>query len=149
MSQEQWHHEYNRSVTLPLNVSLDLGSMCGTQHDLATIDTDPCWSRAKMGHKVRRHLDVRCSEYGRGHEWRKGVEPLCLARDRRWVAIQEDQAGVLVFDDYILNTTMKRALKHLLNLKPTTAILGSSHSIVHVILSLTDGKSVTNYRLLE
>ena len=29
-------------VTLPLNVSLDLGSMGGAQHDLAIIDTDPC-----------------------------------------------------------------------------------------------------------
>ena len=28
------------SVTLPLNVSLDLGSRHGAQHDLATIDTD-------------------------------------------------------------------------------------------------------------
>ena len=65
------------------------------------------------------------------------------------MAIQEDQAGALVFDDYILSTTMKRALKRLSNLKPTTAILGSSHPIVHVILSLTDNKSVTNYRLLE
>ncbi len=32
----------------------------------------------------------------------------------------------------------ERALKHLLNLKPDTAILGSSHTIVHVILLLTD-----------
>src|SRR6266702_626821 len=38
----------------------------------------------------------------------------------------------------------KRALKRLLNLKPTTAILGSSHPIIHVILLLTDSKSVTN-----
>src|SRR6266702_1847629 len=29
-------------VTLPLNVSLDLGSTCRAQHDLAAIDTDPC-----------------------------------------------------------------------------------------------------------
>ena len=43
----------------------------------------------------------------------------------------------------------ERALKRLLNLKPTTTILGSSHSIVHVILLLTDEKSMTNYRLLE
>ncbi len=43
----------------------------------------------------------------------------------------------------------ERALKCLLNLKPSTAILGSSHTIVHVILVLTDGKSMTNYRLLE
>ncbi len=35
---------------------------------------------------------------------------------------------------------MKRALKRLLNLKPTTAILGSSHTIVHVILWLTDAQ---------
>jgi len=33
---------HTASVTLPLNVSLDLGSICGAQHDLATIDTDPC-----------------------------------------------------------------------------------------------------------
>ena len=43
----------------------------------------------------------------------------------------------------------ERALKRLLNLRPTTAILGLSHPIVHVILSLTDEKSVTKYRLLE
>ncbi len=30
-------------VTLPLNVSLDLGLARGTQHDLAAIDTDPCF----------------------------------------------------------------------------------------------------------
>jgi len=41
----------------------------------------------------------------------------------------------------------ERALKRLLNLKPSTAILGSSHTIIHVISVLTDGKSVTNYRL--
>jgi len=41
----------------------------------------------------------------------------------------------------------ERALKRLLNLKPSIAILGSSHTIVHVISSLTDDKSVTNYRL--
>ena len=29
-------------VTLPLNVSLDLGLVCGAQHDLAMIDTDSC-----------------------------------------------------------------------------------------------------------
>ena len=34
----------------------------------------------------------------------------------------------------------KRALKRLLNLKPTIAILGSSHIIVHVILGLTDAQ---------
>ncbi len=32
----------------------------------------------------------------------------------------------------------ERALKCLLNLKPSTAILGSSHTIIHVILQLTD-----------
>ncbi len=30
------------NVTLPLNISLDLGSIRGTQYDLAVIDTDPC-----------------------------------------------------------------------------------------------------------
>ena len=30
------------NVTLPLNVSLDLGSIHGTQHDLAAIDADFC-----------------------------------------------------------------------------------------------------------
>ncbi len=43
----------------------------------------------------------------------------------------------------------ERALKHLLNMKPTTAILGLSHLIVHVILLLTDEKSMTKYCLLE
>ena len=47
------------SVTLPLNVSLDLGSYRGTQHNLALVDTDPSWSRAMVGHKVCRHLDTR------------------------------------------------------------------------------------------
>src|SRR6266702_4710344 len=28
-------------VTLPLNVSLDIGSIRGTQHNLAAVDTDP------------------------------------------------------------------------------------------------------------
>jgi len=43
----------------------------------------------------------------------------------------------------------ERALKRLLNLKPSIAILGSSHPIVHVISVLTDDESVTNYRLPE
>ncbi len=34
------HCDMRVNVTLPLNVSLDLGLMCGTQHDLAMIDTD-------------------------------------------------------------------------------------------------------------
>ncbi len=54
------------------------------------------------------------------------------------VVIQEDQDGVLVFGQQHLKYYMKRALKRLLNLKPSTAILGSSHTIVHVILWLTD-----------
>jgi len=38
----------------------------------------------------------------------EGREPLCLARwERRQVAIQEDQAEVLVFNDYILSTTTR------------------------------------------
>jgi len=65
------------------------------------------------------------------------------------VAIQEDQAGVLVFQRLRLKYYNERALKRLLNLKLSIAILGSSHTIVHVILVLTDDKSVTNYRLLE
>ncbi len=65
------------------------------------------------------------------------------------VAIQEDQAGELGLQRLHLKYYTKRALKRLLNMKPTTAILGSSHPIIHVILSLTDSKSVTNYRLLE
>src|SRR6266571_9413694 len=67
----------------------------------------------------------------------------------RQVAIQEDQAGVLGLQRLHLKYYSERALKRLLNLKPTTAILGSSHPIIHVILPLTDGKSMTNYRLLE
>ncbi len=65
------------------------------------------------------------------------------------MAIQEDQAGVLVFQRLRLKYYNERALKRLLNLKLSIAILGSSHTIVHVILVLTDDKSVTNYRLLE
>ena len=65
------------------------------------------------------------------------------------MAIQEDQAGELGLQRLHFKYTIERALKRLLNMKPTTAILGSSHPIIHVILSLTDGKSVTNYCLLE
>ncbi len=54
------------------------------------------------------------------------------------VAIQEDQAGVLGLQQQHLKCYKKRALKRLLNRNPITAILGSSHTIVHVILGLTD-----------
>ncbi len=38
----------------------------------------------------------------------KGIEPLDLAsEENRQVTIQEDQDGVLVFNDYILNTTRR------------------------------------------
>jgi len=57
---------------------------------------------------------------------------------RRQVAIQEDQDGVLVFQQLHFKYYNERALKRLLNLKPSIAILGSSHTIVHVILVLTD-----------
>jgi len=54
------------------------------------------------------------------------------------VAIQEDQAGELGLQRLHLKYYNERALKCLLNLKPSTAILGLSHAIVHVILVLTD-----------
>jgi len=54
------------------------------------------------------------------------------------VAIQEDQAGVLGLRQLHLKYYKERALKRLLNRNPTIAILGSSHTIVHVILGLTD-----------
>ncbi len=63
------------------------------------------------------------------------------------VAIQEDQAGELGLLQRHLKYYKMRALKRLLNQNPTTAILGSSHTIVHVILMLTDEKSMTKYRL--
>ncbi len=61
-------------------------------------------------------------------------EPLDLAEKRIGVAIQEDQAGELGLQRLHFKYYMKRALKRLLNLKPTTQILVSSHCIVHVIL---------------
>ncbi len=33
--------ELGLNVTLPPNVSLDVGSKCGAQHNLAVLDTDP------------------------------------------------------------------------------------------------------------
>ena len=54
------------------------------------------------------------------------------------VAIQEDQAGELGLLQRHLKYYKLRALKRLLNQNLTTAILGSSHIIVHVILMLTD-----------
>ena len=78
----------------------------------------------------------------------KGREPLYLARQR------EDTSGdsrrpswSLGLQRLHLKYYNKRALKCLLNLKPTTHILVLSHRIVHVILVLTDGGSMTNYRL--
>ncbi len=46
------------NVTLPLNVSLDLGSECGAQHNLVMIDMDSSQSHATIGHKVGGHLDA-------------------------------------------------------------------------------------------
>ncbi len=54
------------------------------------------------------------------------------------VAIQEDQAGELGLQQLCLKYNKKRALKHLPNQNPNTTILGSSHTILHVILVLTD-----------
>ncbi len=54
------------------------------------------------------------------------------------VVIQEDQAGELGLRRLHLKYYSERALKHLLNLKPSITILGSSHTIVYVILVLTD-----------
>ncbi len=50
--------------------------------------------------------------------------------------IQEDQAGELGLQQLQFKYTNERALKRLLNPNPTTAILVSSHTIVHVILGL-------------
>jgi len=63
------------------------------------------------------------------------------------VVIQEDQAGELGLLQRHLKYYKMRALKRLLNQNPTTTILGLSHNIVHVILVLTDDKSMTKYRL--
>ncbi len=63
------------------------------------------------------------------------------------MAIQEDQAGELGLQQRRLKYYNKRALKRLLNQNPNTTILGSSHTILHVILMLTDEKSMTKYRL--
>ncbi len=54
------------------------------------------------------------------------------------MAIQEDQAGELGLQWLHLKYYNERALKHLLNLKLSITILGLSHTIVHVILVLTD-----------
>ena len=54
------------------------------------------------------------------------------------MAIQEDQAGELGLRRLHLKYYNERALKRLLNLKLSIAILGLSYTIVHVILSLTD-----------
>ena len=52
------------------------------------------------------------------------------------MVIQEDQAGELGLHRLHFKYYNERALKRLLNLKPTTRILVSSHHIVHVILGL-------------
>ncbi len=65
----------------------------------------------------------------------EGREPLYLAEyERNQVVIQEDQAGELGLRQLHLKYYNERALKHLLNLNPSTAILVSSHTILHVIL---------------
>ncbi len=46
------------------------------------------------------------------------IEPLCLTRSRRRVAIQEDQAGVLGLQQLHLKYYSKRALKRLMNPEP-------------------------------
>jgi len=52
-------------------------------------------------------MTLGCGSLERITSGEREIEPLCLAVDRRLVAIQEDQAGVLVFNDYILSTTTR------------------------------------------
>ena len=96
-------------VTLPLNVSRDLGSVCvwGATR-LSDNRHRPLWSPARTGHKVLEtlgHKMLRAVEEITSRE--REIEPLCLVGDGRRVAIQEDQAGVLVFHGYILSTTQR------------------------------------------
>ncbi len=74
-------------------------------------------------------------------------EPLCLAVEEKASGDSRRPRWSLGLRRLHLKYYMERALKRLLNLKPSTAILGSSHFIVHVILWLTDDESMTNYRL--
>ncbi len=69
----------------------------------------------------------------------KGREPLDLTEWKRNASGNSRRPSwSLGLQRLHLKYYIKRALKHLLNLKPSTAILGSSHTIVHVILWLTD-----------
>ncbi len=66
------------------------------------------------------------------------MKPLCLAREEKMSGDSRRPSWGLGLLQLHLKYYNKRALKCLLNLKPSTAILGSSHTIVHVILGLTD-----------
>ena len=126
------------SVMLPLNVSLDLG--LGTAHDTSSTRINVhglsivTWHD---GHKVWWHLDTR--------HWL--ILSTSRERERALISrrMEEKTSGdsrrpswSLGLRQLHLKYYMKRALKCLSNLKPDTAILGSSHTIVHVILRLTD-----------
>ena len=61
-----------------------------------------------MGHKVYGHLDKRrVYLVVEIQDEEKQMQPLCLAGSRRRVVVQEDQAEVLVFNDYILSITVR------------------------------------------
>src|SRR6266702_512646 len=53
-------------VTLPLNVSLDLGSVSGAQHNLAIIDTDhllvTCYGRSQGPMTLGREMPLTCQK---------------------------------------------------------------------------------------
>src|SRR6266702_2290318 len=94
-------------------------------------------SRAMIGHKAGVHLDTRSLSIG-DSQVEKGIEPLCLAREEKMGGDSRRPSWSLGLQQQHLKYYKKRALKRLLNLKPSIAILGSSHTIIHVILWLTD-----------
>jgi len=69
----------------------------------------------------------------------KGIEPLVLVEWKRNAGGDSRRPSwSLGLRRLHLKYYMERALKRLLNLKPSTTLLGPSHIIVHVILWLTD-----------
>ena len=65
---------------------------------------------------------------------KKGKEPLCLAVEEKDSGDSRRPRWSLGLRQLHLKYYRERALKRLLNLKPSIAILGLSHTIVHVIL---------------
>jgi len=89
---------------------------------------------------VTRSDDTWTRDNGRSRvQAEKGRKPLVLVEWRRNTSGDSRRPSwSLGLRQLHLKYYMKRALKRLLNLKPSTAILGLSHTILHVILVLTD-----------